>query len=175
MELLKNRRTLFAALGVSFTLLAGAILTGLLLSDGSGSVSAFSSATDTAYFSVKVVEGYSDAPLSSAQVVVLGSNEVYTTDESGMTPVIAVPAARDTRYDDILPKPWAEVSMIIYKDGYIPYALFYLQVMEGETREGVKILLFEEGAADSSEPFSIIEGPNRAWVDALVEKYRPAG
>ena len=174
MEPLKNRRTLFAALGVSFALLAGAILTALLISDGD-SVAAFSTAKDTAYFSVKVVEGYSDAPLSGAQVVVVETNEVYKTGKDGMTEVIAVPAMRDTRYDEIMPKPWAEVSLIIYKDGYIPYALFYLQVMEGQTREGVKILLFEEGTSGSSEPFSIIEGPNRAWVDALVEKYRPTG
>ena len=174
MEPQKNRRTLFAALGVSFALLAGAILTGLLLNDG-GSVAAFSTAADTAYFSVKVVEGYSEAPLSGAQVVIIGTGESYETGSDGMTPVIAVPAVRDTRYDEVLPKPWAEVSLIVYKDGYIPYALFYLQVMEGETREGVKILLFEEGASTSSEPFSIIEGPNRTWVDALVEKYRPAG
>lgn len=173
MEPLKNRRTLFAALGVSFALLAGAILTGLLIS-GEDSVAAFSTA-DTAYFSVKVVEGYSETPLSGAQVVVVETDQVYTTDANGMTTVIAVPATRDTRYDEILPKPWAEVTLIIYKDGYIPYALFYLQVMEGETREGVKILLFEEGASDSTEPFSIIEGPNRAWVDELVEKYRPSG
>lgn len=172
MEPLKNRRTLFAALGVSFALLAGAILTGLLLNDG-GSVAAFSTAEDTAYFSVKVVEGYSEAPLSGAQVVVIDTDQLYKTDENGMTEVIPVPAVRDTRYDAILPKPWAEVSLIVYKDGYIPYALFYLQVMAGETREGVKILLFEDSASDSSEPFSIIEGPNRAWVDALVEQYRP--
>ena len=174
MEPLKNRRTLFAALGVSFTLLAGAILTGLLLSNGE-SVAAFSTAADTAYFSVKVVEGYSESPLAGAKVVVVETNQVFTTDEKGMTEVIAVPASRDTRYDEILPKPWAEVSLIIYKDGYIPYALFYLQVLEDETREGVKILLFEEGSTDTSEPFSIIEGPNRTWVDELVEKYRPAG
>jgi len=174
MEPLKNRRTLFAALGVSFALLAGAILTGLLLNDG-GSIAAFSTSDDTAYFSVKVVEGYSEAPLKGAQVVVVETGEVYTTDATGMTEVIAVPAERDTRYDDVLPKPWAEVTVIIYKDGYIPYALFYLQVVAGETREGVKILLFEEGSSDSSEPFSIIEGPNRVWVDELVEQYDPSG
>jgi hypothetical protein len=174
MEPMKNRRTLLAALGVSFTLLAGAILTGLLISDGA-SIAAFSTADDTAYLSVKVVEGYTEAPLSDVQVVVVETDQVYTTGRDGMTDVIAVPAARDTRYDGILPKPWAEVSLIIYKDGYIPYALFYLQVMAGQTREGVKILLFEEGAPGSSEPFSIIEGPNRVWVDELVEKYRPAG
>ncbi len=174
MEPVKNRRTLFAALGVSFALLAGAILTGLLLNDG-GSVAAFSTSSDTAYFSIKVVEGYSEAPLANAQVVVVETGKVYTTDANGMTEVIPVPAVRDERYDKVLPKPWAEVSVIIYKDGYVPYALFYLQVMAGETREGVKILLFEEGSSDSSEPFSIIEGPNRAWVDALVEQYDPSG
>ncbi len=174
MEPLKNRRTLFAALGVSFALLAGAILTGLLLSNGE-SVAAFSAASDTAYFSVNVVEGYSEAPIANAQVVVVETGETYATDANGNTEAIAVPAVRDARYDKVLPKPWAEVSLIIYKDGYIPYALFYLQVMGGQTREGVKILLFEEGSSGSSEPFSIVEGPNRAWVDELVEKYRPSG
>jgi hypothetical protein len=173
MEPLKNRRTLFAALGVSLALLAGAILTGLLLNED-GSVAAFSTAEDTAYFSAKVVEGYSETPLSGAQVVVVETGKTYKTDASGLTEVIPVPAVRDTRYDGVLPKPWAEVSLIVYKDGYIPYALFYLQVMAGQTREAVKILMFEEGSSGSSEPFSIIEGPNRAWVDELVEKYRPA-
>lgn len=172
MDLLKNRRTLFAALGVSFALLAGAVLTGLLLSNGE-SVAAFSTASDTAYFSVNVVEGYSQKPLSGAQVVVVETGETFATDASGNTEIIGVPAVRDTRYDKILPKPWAEVTLIIYKDGYIPYALFYLQVMSNQTREGVKILLFEEGSQGNSEPFSIIEGPNRAWVDELIEKYRP--
>jgi hypothetical protein len=84
-----------------------------------------------------------------------------------------VPVIRDTRYDAILEKPWGEISLIVYKDGFVPYALFYLQVLAGQTREGVKILLFEQGSTDSGEPFSIIEGPNRVWVNQLVKMYRP--
>ena len=84
-----------------------------------------------------------------------------------------MPVIRDKRYDAILEKPWGEVTLIIYKEGFVPYALFYLQVIGGQTREGVKILLFEQGGTESNEPFSIIEGPSRAWVDALVEMYRP--
>jgi hypothetical protein len=70
-------------------------------------------------------------------------------------------------------KQWGEITLIVYKEGFVPYALFYLQVIGGQTREGVKILLFEEGQTESAQPFSIIEGPNRVWVDALVEMYRP--
>jgi hypothetical protein len=171
----KYRRSLIAAAGVSALLLIGAIFTGLLLS-GNDSTQVFSTGTaDTAKFSVHVVEGNSEKPIAGADVVVVETGKTYSTDASGDTEAISVPVIRDTRYDNILQKPWGEVTLIIYKEGYIPYALFYLQVVGGQTCKGVKILLFEEGTTSSSEPFSIIEGPNRVWVNALIEKYRPSG
>ena len=174
MNPLKNRRTLFAAICVSALLFAGA-LTLIVLISGQTSVAVFSSSssTATAKLTVNVVEGYTETPIEGASVVVVETGQVYSTDASGYTEVMEVPVIRDTRYDDILSKSWGEITLIIYKDGFVPYALFYLQVAAGETREGVKILLFEQGDTESSEPFSIIEGPNRVWVDALIEMYQP--
>ena len=168
-----NKRTLIAALSASAFLLIGAVILVVLLSDGSG-VSVFSfGKTGVASLTVNVVEGYTETPIEAACVVVVETGDVFMTDENGYTGLIEVPVIRDTRYDNILTKPWGEITLIIYKEGFLPYALFYLQVAQGETREGVKILLFEEGSTESGEPFSIIEGPNRVWVNTLIEMYRP--
>lgn len=168
-----GKRNLFAAIGVSVALLVGAIILVVSITgQASSPVFSFGSSGE-ARLSVHVVEGYSETPIKDASVVIVETGEVYCTDENGHTQIIEVPAMRDTRYDDILQKPWGEITLIIYKEGFLPYALFYLQVLDGETREGVKILLFEQGVTSSEEPFSIIEGPNRIWVDELIKMYQP--
>jgi hypothetical protein len=172
MEKRKDRRGLFMAFGASALLLVGALVIASVISPGAISVFGGSN-SNTAYLTVNVLEGYTETPIANASVAVVETGKVYQTDENGMTDKIDVPVIRDARYDSIIQKPWGEITLIIYKEGFVPYALFYLQVLGGQTREGVKILLFEEGQTESSEPFSIIEGPNRVWVDALVEMYRP--
>lgn len=171
MEKRFDRRGLFMAFGASALLLAGALVIASVISPGA--VSVFGSKSDTASLTVNVLEGYTETPIANASVVVVETGKVYQTDDTGMTEKIDVPVVRDTRYDDIMQKQWGEITLIIYKEGFVPYALFYLQVLSGQTREGVKILLFEEGQTESAEPFSIIEGPNRVWVNALVDMYRP--
>jgi hypothetical protein len=169
-----NKHTLTAAIGVAVFLLAGAVILTAFLTEG-GSVAALSFGnTGSAKVTVNVVEGKTDSPIAGAQVVILETGKVYTTGENGKTGTIEVPVIRDARYDSTIPKAWGEISLIVYKDGFLPYALFYLQVADGQTRDGVKILLFENDSTGSTEPFSIIEGPNRAWVDELVKKYQPA-
>jgi hypothetical protein len=169
------KRNLAAAVAVSLLLLVGAVMMTVFLS-GDNSIAAMSFGTSgNAKFTVSVVEGYTDTPIADAKVVVLETGKSYATDANGNTEAIDVPVIRDTRFDKIIPKPWGEVSLIVYKDGFLPYALFYLQVMGGETRKGVKILLFENNSTGNSDPFSIIEGPNRLWVDELVKRYQPKG
>lgn len=170
----KNKKHIIVAAVVSIVLLAAAVVLVTSISNpGSTSVFSFGRNSGNAMLTVKVVEGYTESPIEGASVVIIGTGEVYKTNSEGLTDVIEVPMVRDTRFDSVLPKPWGEVSMIIYKEGFVPYALFYLQVIENETREGVKILLFEKGITDSSEPFSIIEGPNRLWVNELIKMYQP--
>jgi hypothetical protein len=119
-----------------------------------------------------VIDGFSKAPVSQAKVVIVETGEVYYTDEFGKTPKILVPIVRDQRFDQILPKPWGEISVIFFKNGYVDYALFYLQVLEGETREGVEILMFSQENVTSGQPFSIIEGPNKLWVNAIIKQFK---
>jgi hypothetical protein len=172
MEKRRDRRTLAAAAGICLLLVVAALALAFTLTPTDVAVFGTGS-TETAALTLRVLEGYTESPIENATVVILETEKTYKTNGEGLTEVIEVPVIRDSRYDTILEKPWGEVSMIIYKDGFVPYALFYLQVLGGETREGVKILLFEQGSTDSEEPFSIIEGPNRVWVNQLVEMYRP--
>lgn len=172
MNRFKDKKTLFTAVAVSAILLIGAVVLASSLS--TSSVPAFFAASqDTARLTVSVVEGYTETPIENAAVVVVETGQIYHTDENGLTDIIEVPVVRDSRFDRILQKSWGEITLIIYKDGFVPYALFYLQVLGGQTREGVKILLFEQDKTQNNAPFSIIEGPNRIWVNELVEKYRP--
>ncbi len=173
MEKRKDRHGLFMAFAASALLLVGALVIASVISPDTVSVFGSGSKSDTAHLTVNVLEGYTETPINDASVVVVETGKVYQTDENGLTEKIDVPVIRDKRYDDIMQKQWGEITLIVYKEGFIPYALFYLQVLGGQTREGVKILLFEEGQTESTQPFSIIEGPNRLWVDALVEMYRP--
>ncbi|MFA5676038.1 MAG: hypothetical protein WDA65_05895 [Christensenellales bacterium] len=171
MEKIKDKRTFLAAIGVSALLLLGAIVLAVSVSPSALPVF-WGGGGKTARLTVLVVEGYTETPIADAAVVVVETGKTYKTDTVGLTQIIEVPVIKDTRYDKILQKPWGEITLIIYKEGFIPYALFYLQVLEGQTREGVKILLFEHDKTPNT-PFSIIEGPSRIWVNALVEKYQP--
>lgn len=122
---------------------------------------------------IEVVDGFTDLPISGATVVIPEINQSFTTDQYGLTPLINVPVKPDTRYEAMLPRDWGEFSVLVYCGGYVDYALFYAQVKAGQERDAIRIYLFEEGATGSSRPFSIIEGPERRWVQEMLDKYRP--
>lgn len=168
---IKKASKMFVAVGFALLLCASGFL--FFLAEERSVVSVFNK-NNISYGSVEfvVVDGFSETPLSQAKVVIVDTGEIYYTDEFGKTPKILVPIIRDKRYDKIMPKPWGEISVIIYKEEYLSYALFYLQVIEGQTRENVEILMFKEEDAMSANPFSIIEGPNRLWVNELIRKYQ---
>ncbi|MPM98229.1 hypothetical protein SDC9_145413 [bioreactor metagenome] len=84
-----------------------------------------------------------------------------------------MPIFTDTLYNDIQKQDWGSVCVLVYAEGYVPYALFGMQVESGKKRLGPTILIFPEGVAQSDAPLNIVEAPQRAWVDALVEKYQP--
>lgn len=122
---------------------------------------------------IEVVDGFTDMPIYGADVVIPEINQSFTTDENGLTPLISVPVKVDSRFNQMLPQDWGGVSILVYCDGYTDYALFYTHVKEDEERDAVRIYLFEEGSTGSSQPFSIIEGPERQWVQKMLDKYRP--
>lgn len=170
-----DKKIYFTAFLVCVLLLAGSIaLTYNIATGGNDSLAVIGQGpVKTGKVQFQVVDGFSEEPVKDAAVVLLDTAKSYLTDGSGLTEAIEVPIIDDKRFNSIIPKTWGEVSAVIYKKGYIPYALFYLEVFPDKTRKGVKILIFKEGEITSKEPFSIIEGPNRIWVNEVIKKYQP--
>jgi len=170
-----DKKIYVTAFFICLLLLAGSIaLTYNIAVGGNDSLAAIGQfAGKTGKVQFLVVDGFTEKPLDGATVVILDTNKQYRTDKDGLTTAIDVPIIEDKRFDSIIPKAWGEVSAVIYRKDYIPYALFYLQVFPEKTRKGVKILLFKKGEITSDEPFSIIEGPNRIWVEEVIKKYQP--
>ena len=118
-------------------------------------------------------EGFSEAPLEGATVVIPEIQQSFLTDERGQTPAIAVPIQQDTEYQDILPKPWGEVTILVYYPGCVDLALFHVNVWENKARNGPTILMFPQTGDMEGQPFTMTEGPNNTWVSALLDQYRP--
>jgi len=125
------------------------------------------------YIQPQVVDGFSEEPIEGAIVVIPETNARYKTDKNGYTPNIRVDISPDSYFEKIHPKSWGETTIIVYKEGYREYVLLNLNVWEGQTRQGPKILLFPKNNQHTDQPMSIVEGPNQVWINSLVEKYRP--
>lgn len=124
------------------------------------------------YIQPQVVEGFTEAPIEGAVVIIPELGKKFKTNAQGLTPVIRVPIIEDEHYKDILPKTWGEITLIVYKEGYVDYVLFHTHVWENQSRKGPKILLFPQSRNQTSDPMAIVEGPHRLWVKQLVEKYK---
>lgn len=171
MQNLNKKTYMFTAI-VCLMLLASSILLTSIIPLNTNSLAVFAPSS-TATVSFTVVEGYTETPIPGAKVYIMETGQYYSTDEKGNTPEISVPVILDSRFNSAITKPWGEINLIVYKDGFTTYALFYLQVSPSTPRKNVKILMFKKDEIESAEPFSIIEGPNKLWVDKLIEKYTP--
>ena len=128
--------------------------------------------TPTGTLCVQVLDGRTLAPVRGALVVIPEADKRETTDGDGRTAVIEAPVLKDARLDGIQPTPWGEVTVLVYCPGYYPYALFHCNVRAGLDRNGPTVYLFPDDGS-LTEPFSVIESPDPAWVQALIEKYEP--
>lgn len=118
-------------------------------------------------FAPVVLDGRTKMPIENAMIVIPETGEKYFTDMLGTAGEIRV--SYRAAVSELAEKDWCEITLLVYAEGYAPYALFYLQLWEGSVRKGPTILLFPEGG----EVYSIQEGMPEEWVNALVEKYRP--
>ncbi len=123
--------------------------------------------------SVTVRDGFSDNPLVGAQVVIPEWDLTCTTDENGSTGKIDIPIAADAHFDGFYPTTWGECTLLVYCEGYIPYALFHVTVWEQQARQGPNIYLFPEDSGKRDQPFIVVEAPPRLWVNGLLERYLP--
>lgn len=124
---------------------------------------------------VFVEDGSTKKPLRGACVSIPETGKNYFTDENGKTETIRAPIVEDTNYSNILPKPWGEITLLVYKQGYVDCAIFHVNIYENQTRSGPTVLLFPVTPDVGDQPFTLTEGPNRLWVNELLDKYRPSG
>mgnify|MGYP000862978345 FL=1 len=119
-----------------------------------------------------VVDAYTMEPLADAVLVFPDSGKQAVTDQAGRAQVFGLPIERHRAQNRLLCQPYGECTLLVYCEGYIPYALFYVQLQPGRIRSGPTIFLFPqyEGAP---EVITIVESPTEEWARGLVEKYRP--
>lgn len=124
------------------------------------------------YIQPQVVDGFTERPIEGAAVVIPELGKKFMTNAQGLTPTIRVPIIEDAHYKNIFPKTWGEITLIVYKEGYVDYVLFHTHVWENQSRKGPKILLFPESRGKTSDPMVIVESPPRLWVRQLAEKFK---
>jgi hypothetical protein len=123
---------------------------------------------------VFVEDGNTKKPLQFASVTIAETGQSFPTDEYGKTEAMRLPIIEDSEYKGVLPKPWGEITLLVYKEGYIDCAIFHINIWENQTRNGPTVLLFPVSPDDTNQPFTLTEGPNRLWVKQLLDKFRPS-
>ncbi len=125
--------------------------------------------TRTGLVRVRVRDAGTDAPIAGAQVIIPETGDVCFTDEQGMTPIMELPVLLDAHYNQLMEQEYGLITILVYCEGYVPYALYFAHVEPNRLRAGPNVWLFPgEGA-----PFSIIEGPDEAWSQRFIEEYAP--
>lgn len=145
--------------------MAGLVFVGLML------YAAFAD-REYGHMDVSVVDAYTLEPLEGALLVFPDSGHSAKTDTLGRAQVFGLPIHKHREQNKILPQPYGECTLLAYREGYIPYALFYVQLQPGRIRSGPTIYLFPdyEGAPAA---ITIVESPTYDWAKGLVEKYKP--
>ena len=110
-------------------------------------------------------------PVYNACICIPEANAYFYTDNNGNTPLMEVPVLPNEYYNKTLKRNFGEITVLIYKEGYIDYILLNFTVKENEVRQGVKLLLYKK--ENSEQDFiSIVETPDNNWIKSLIEKYR---
>ncbi|MEA5058996.1 MAG: hypothetical protein VB049_03020 [Candidatus Pelethousia sp.] len=143
----------------------GLILLGLML------YSAFAG-KQYGHMDVLVVDAYSLEPLQNAMLVFPDSGIQATTNEMGRAQVFSLPIQRHREQNRLLPQPYGECTLLVFREGYIPYALFYIQLQPGRIRSGPTIYLFPEYEG-APGVITVVESPTYEWTEELVKRYRP--
>jgi hypothetical protein len=156
-----------------FPALAALALTLLILCFSLPGEETPASAAPSGFLQLRVLDGATEEPLAGATVVIPETGAASVTDENGLTEKFAVPIEPPAAYQAFAPASWGEVTVLVYKEGYADYALFHVEVWENQLRSGPNVYLFAQSPSDYQQPFSIVEGPPRLWVNGLLDQFRP--
>lgn len=124
---------------------------------------------------VSVVDAYTLRPLENSHVVVPEAGIEAVTDQNGRASLCGIPVERDAQLNALLPMDCGRVTLLIYREGYLPFALFHAQVYAGRVRNGPTIYMFPTGTESGLEAITVIEAPAYDWVRELLTNYQPNG
>ncbi len=127
------------------------------------------------HLEVTVVDAYTLRPLENASVVIPENGISAVTDTSGKALLKGIPVEKDGALNALLPMNCGRVTLLVYRDGYLPFALFYTQVYENRIRNGPTVYMFPTGTESGLEAITVIEAPAYTWVKELLENYQPNG
>lgn len=127
------------------------------------------SSNDYGYLKITVIDLITREPIPDATVCVIESGQYYTTDKYGNTPTIQAPILINHNFDNVLKRPWGDISILVYKEGYVDYLVFYIMLEKDATRR-LTITLYPYDAG--AEPYLLIESPNEEWAKEIIKKYK---
>lgn len=157
-KLLKPKRFLFAGILVFLAFSALPLLS-----------CTFSGTHETGFMRVCVHDGETDMPIEGARVVIPETGYECKTDSDGFTPVMELPVYYDEQYSKLLSQDYGRITVLVYCEGYVPYALYFTHIEPNTLRRGPNVWLFP----GDGMPFSIIEGPDDEWSERLIMEYAP--
>ncbi|MDR3317980.1 MAG: hypothetical protein LBS99_00900, partial [Clostridiales bacterium] len=110
------------------------------------------------------------APIHNATVCIPEINSYFYTDTEGKTVQIEAPILVNRSFDRIKPRDFGDITLLVYKDGYIDYIIFY--VMLTEAPREITITLYPSRSAEDNSYHTIIESPDSAWAAEVIDKYK---
>ncbi len=131
-----------------------------------------STASQSGKIVVQVLESNSNRQIDGATVCVIETRHYENTDKYGKTSMIEVPIIRNSNFDISLERPFGEVTLLVYKNGYADSINFYQSVMPGSTRVGIVIYLTPIISESDNKTEISMEKPNEVWINNLINLYK---
>ncbi|MEG1547753.1 MAG: hypothetical protein RR232_01680 [Clostridia bacterium] len=125
------------------------------------------------YIKLCAVDAYTLAPIEGVTIVIPEYDLSITTNDAGIADATRLELRVDKEHELLLSQFWGEITVLAYKDGYLPYALFYVHVFKQHMRSGPTLYMFPEGENSGVTCISVIESPEKEWTQQLLERYAP--
>ncbi|HBM79832.1 MAG: carboxypeptidase-like regulatory domain-containing protein [Clostridiales bacterium] len=121
---------------------------------------------------ITVKDKSSQKPVSDANVIIVGMDDYFKTNDKGQSPEISLKINKDLykKYGDTLYKkaPSGSATVIVSKDGYKDYILFNKPVYAGYSANNVNIQMSKSTDKDKGKYTIDVQYPHDLWVKELV-------
>ncbi len=125
---------------------------------------------ETASLKITLRDSFDASYIKDATVFVLETESYFKTDEKGQTGIINIPYERDARYDSTSSKNFMEITLLIYKEGYIDYILLHTAIYSGEVKN--KLVILDKKQDDLMSYYVFTDEANHTWIEKIIAKYK---